>query len=166
LSTVTIEVTQDDLDDLLDLVKREIELVKAKPEEYENVKGVVGALRTLYNKLLAAYTFPLQMQQGRMDRHARVNVHAFHGEPPVVLCVRSPDTDNEFTVHGNVRILDIDLGRGFDVDNIKATERREVAEYVRSWRKEVRGLPRDHPIRRAVYDVIERVLDNTPKREG
>ena len=74
----------------------------------------------------------------------------------IVLCVRDPDYANDFTVHGDVRIIDIDLGSGFDID--KGVERSIAAEYILSWRAEVRDLPRDHPIRKAVYDVIHRVI--------
>jgi len=84
------------------------------------------------------------------------------GEKPIVLCVRHPDYANDFTVHGDVRIIDIDLGGGMDITH--GVERDVAAEYIWSWRNQVRDLPRDHPIRRDVYGAIWSVIEAAHKK--
>lgn len=76
--------------------------------------------------------------------------------PPIVLCVRDPDYENDYTVVGDVRVISIDLGRGFDGGKgFRALDPDDRQEYVELWRAQVADLPEDHAVRREVELLIE-----------
>jgi hypothetical protein len=76
----------------------------------------------------------------------------------IVLCIRDPDYENDYTVVGAVRIIDIDLGRGFDGGKgFRALDPEDREEYIEGWRAEVADLPEDHLIRQQVEAMISQL---------
>lgn len=79
-------------------------------------------------------------------------------EAPVVVILRHPDAGNDFqSFGGEVQILDIDLGSGFDGHPRDEEEAREWAEGVLEHLAEL-GLSDEHPARAHVRWIVEETL--------
>lgn len=85
-------------------------------------------------------------------------------QTPIVLVVRHPDAENTFTVQGDVRIIDVDLGSSFDASRITSNDAPAVREAVAGWRKEVVDLPPRSAVRQHVealcFQLLEEVGSN------
>lgn len=81
----------------------------------------------------------------------RIELLAGRAQPAIVLCVRHPDHESDFEVHGNVQIIDVDLGSSFDSKPDTHAQWREWSESVL---EDVEDLPEDHPIRQSVESLV------------
>lgn len=75
--------------------------------------------------------------------------------PAIVICVRDPDWENAFTIIGNAKVYDIDLGRS------DLSDRDERAEWLESHEHEITELHRlGFPEAAAHYqEIIDEIME-------
>ena len=83
-------------------------------------------------------------------------------DTPTVLVIRDPDESNEFVVDGEVKIIDVDLGRGYasrkELTARLAAGDYDAGEFIDALRQDLAGVPSDSPVHRALAALIEDLI--------
>lgn len=76
-------------------------------------------------------------------------------EPVVIVCVRDPDSPNSFTVYGEPKptIIDVDLGYA------DLSDAQEFTRWAENQVAAAGALPREHPARVQLLDVVTDMLE-------
>lgn len=77
-----------------------------------------------------------------------------------VLVVRDPDFANEFTVDGDVRVIDIDLGSSF-THHPEGEE--QAVEWARGRLRDLNGVPTDSPVYQRAIETISAAVEQYGK---
>lgn len=77
----------------------------------------------------------------------------------IILVVRHPDYGNEYTIDGDARVLDIDLGSSFDGTPDGADQAEEWVENLDGW---LDWVPVTSSVFTRAIDVIRNAVDRYP----
>lgn len=77
-----------------------------------------------------------------------------------VLVIRDPDSANEITTDGDVKVIDIDLGSSFDGT---PNDERQALSWVRNMRGWLKDVPAGSPVFRATVEAVTYTVVDHPK---